>query len=255
MKDVDEGTFVRFLEYLNTDGYTAAKHAVVVPPVVETEEDQKTDTTQGKASSNKEDIVQDDVEVPPQDTKASSTGFRQRFPTNDSPLELTAQKKDHMYDPFVAAPYTSPAQDQDLWTTFLTRTWPNQPTYGPACRANEGPDKDYSEVFLSHAKVYVSADKYNIEALRSLALRNLHKIFSIFTLHPESVANIATLFQYVYQHTLEREIEIDPLLELVVNYVACKVEKLVSDEVFKGVLREENSASIDVMKMLLQRLH
>lgn len=30
-------------------------------------------------------------------------------------------------------------------------------------RSNEGPLEDYSEVFLSHARVYVFADKYDIE--------------------------------------------------------------------------------------------
>ncbi|CZT15361.1 uncharacterized protein RCC_01224 [Ramularia collo-cygni] len=138
---------------------------------------------------------------------------------------------------------------------FENRVWARESMKSNSIyRRNAGPSEDYSEVFLSHAQVYVFADKYDISALRSLALHHLHKTLVSFTLYPEGVCNVAKLFRYVYHHTAERDGKMDELRALVIEYAACYIEDMVANEVFQEVLRAENSASVDLIVMLLGRL-
>lgn len=238
--DVEADTFARFCEYLYTGEYTAADHTIVLHTAATTleEEDEKEDTS-AHQNGMQVGLVDDELGLPP-----SSKKDRKRANNHWSSTTI--------HDALGTVPS---GHNTHPWNTFVARVWPREPTRpSPAFRANAGPCEDYSEVFLSHARVYVFADRYDVGALRSLALHNLHKALINFTLHAESVPDIATLFRYVYQHTPEREGCIDQLRVLVIEYVACKVEQMVSNETFAAVLSAENSASVDLTKMILKRL-
>jgi hypothetical protein len=50
-------------------------------------------------------------------------------------------------------------------------------------RQNSSPTEDYTTVFLGHAQLYVFAEKWSIEDLKTLALFKLHKTLILFTLY------------------------------------------------------------------------
>ncbi|KAF2214377.1 hypothetical protein CERZMDRAFT_37425, partial [Cercospora zeae-maydis SCOH1-5] len=121
-------------------------------------------------------------------------------------------------------------------------------------RPNKEACEDYTNVFLSHARMYVFADTYAIEPLRLLSLQKLHKTLSLFMLYPERGDDIGALLRYTYENTTEREGKLDDLRELVLRYVCCNMEKLWSSELLKETLRAENSSSVDLIEMLWPRL-
>ena len=82
----------------------------------------------------------------------------------------------------------------------------------------------YRHVFLCHARVYVFADKYAIDSLKTLALKKLHRMLCVFNIYPRSVRDIADVLRYSFNHT--RDSRDEPLRALLAQYVACKAEEL-----------------------------
>lgn len=72
----------------------------------------------------------------------------------------------------------------------------------PPARANRGANEDYTEVFLSHARLYVFADKYDIQPLKTLALEELHDKLATYTLYRGRTGDILALLRYVYASLL-----------------------------------------------------
>ena len=70
-------------------------------------------------------------------------------------------------------------------------------------KTNRDSTEDFTEVFLSHARVYVFAEKYDIQPLKALAIHQLHATLAIFTLYSERVGDIAALLRYSYANTAE----------------------------------------------------
>lgn len=109
-------------------------------------------------------------------------------------------------------------------------------------------------MFLCHARLYVFADKYDIEALRDLSLSKLQQTLASFTLYKERVEDAVDLLQYCYANTLERVGKQDSLRVLVILYVACVVEKLAGNKRFQSLLREANAISVDLFSEMLKRM-
>lgn len=67
---------------------------------------------------------------------------------------------------------------QDMRKSFIKRKYDVPATTFSAAlpRSNHGPLEDYSEVFLSRARVYFFADKHDIEAEPSSDSRYLHAV-------------------------------------------------------------------------------
>lgn len=61
--------------------------------------------------------------------------------------------------------------------------------------------EDYTEVFLCHARLYVFAEKYDIEPLRKLSKQKIHQTLIGFHLYTERVGDIVVLLRYVYANT------------------------------------------------------
>lgn len=251
ISDVDEDTFARFCEYVYTGDYTAAEHSVLLHSIGAEQEESVVAIEEEKIEEQQNLEVQITDEYDYWSQTGKKKGKRR---ANDQ--DRYYQDMARYHDPFEAPKQVVAAhQKPDPFKVFSDRLWPRDSTRPSSnCRANESPCEDYSEVLLSHAQIYVFADKYDIPALRSIALHNLHKTLVSFTLYTESVSDIAILFRYVYQNTPEREDCIDQLRALVIEYVACYVEKMTSNEVFKEVLRSDNSASMELTKMMLKRL-
>ena len=107
-----------------------------------------------------------------------------------------------------------------------------------APRANSALSEDYTGVFLSHARVYVFAEEFDIQPLKRLALKTLHQTLAIFNLWPECVVDIVTLTRFVYDKTSELVNRAEPMRSMLKQYIGCEMEVLVEAVDFRDLLEE-----------------
>ena len=105
-------------------------------------------------------------------------------------------------------------------------------------RANKLSSEDYTEVFLSHARMYVFADKYDIQPLKMSAIRRLHQTLKVFKLYPARVADITSLIKYTYSNTKDSDNEPDQMRALLIHYVGSEMDILVKSEELKKLIEE-----------------
>ena len=105
-------------------------------------------------------------------------------------------------------------------------------------RQNSCAEEDYTPVFLGHARLYVFADKWGIEALKTLSLHKLHKTLVTFTPYSARLGDVAELVRYTYKHTPDFSHEIDDLRFLVMDYLTCEVTNLIRSPEFEQLLEQ-----------------
>ena len=105
-------------------------------------------------------------------------------------------------------------------------------------RPNKVHSEDYTEVFLSHARIYVFAEKYDIQPLKTLAIQRLHQTLKVFLLHPGRVPDITSLIRYVYSNTQDSENGSEPMRAMLLHYIGSEMEILVKSEEFKKFIEE-----------------
>lgn len=132
-----------------------------------------------------------------------------------------------------------PSTELHLWPRF-TKLYPS--TFG-VNESNPNESKgtyDLTEVFLSHAKVYVFADYHGIEELQILALQNLRKVLSRFWLTEDGLHDITQLARYCFEHTTDQNGVGDRLAELVGLYAASHLKHLWRYEEFRSLVDMPN---------------
>ncbi|KAI1641133.1 hypothetical protein F4809DRAFT_658985 [Biscogniauxia mediterranea] len=140
----------------------------------------------------------------------------------------------------------SPARSMTslLWDSFKGRTYtvPNpQPPPKEALQSGTPPVTTL-EVFLSHARVYVLADYYDIERLRILSVKKLHKSLAS-SLSPKTPDCITPLVKYCFENTVDKCDAKDPLRELVTGYMACKIDQLWKNDAFQDLVGSSGELS------------
>lgn len=113
-----------------------------------------------------------------------------------------------------------------------------------APRANSSPSEDYTDVFLSHARVYVFAEKFDIQPLKRMAMKVLHQTLSIFTLWPECLEDIVALVRFVYSETSKPAHGGEPMRSLLMRYISYEMDVLIGAVGFRDLL-EENRDFLD----------
>ncbi|MCJ1413152.1 hypothetical protein MMC19_007256 [Ptychographa xylographoides] len=112
--------------------------------------------------------------------------------------------------------------------------------FADACevKPNNGPHEDYTSVFLTHARLYVFAEKYRVQPLKTLTLYKVHKTLFAFTLYKQRIGDVIKLIKYVYSddNTPNKEDQIDRLRELLILYVVCEIDILSQSEEFLSLL-------------------
>ncbi|KAM3422069.1 hypothetical protein BST61_g2445 [Cercospora zeina] len=253
IEEVDENDFARCLEFCYTKDYSAADHAIVLDAASVEQEKEPAQASGVDMAMGLDDLSQA--------KNLMGFGSSQAEPVVD--IDERPKQKLRKLRPFGSASpllkSTTSSLRANAWSMFQDMSWSSTSDNRKAAAADQPrPNKeaceDYTDVFLSHAKIYVFADTYAIEPLRILSLQKLHRTLSLFTLFPGREDDIAILLRYTYQNTAEREVKMDELRELVLRYVSCKVEKVRSSKIFKETLRAENASSVDLIEMLLPRL-
>ncbi|OCT52813.1 hypothetical protein CLCR_10533 [Cladophialophora carrionii] len=250
--DVDEETFIRFMEFAYTGDYSVAEPAVVLPPP-------EPDVDNGGGSRGGADspvLDASDAYLPaeaPEEARSEEPYFDFRSP------RAKKDKKKRNPDPFdfgagePAAPEPRKSKGELLWESFqdqaiVRSSSPWRPT------ANTDDFEDYTLVFLCHAKLYVFADKYSIGPLLDLVLQKLRLNLSSFILHSRRIGDVVELLKYAYEHTADYPDGIDRLRDMVTDYVMCHLEKIVAHGDFKKLLQENGDVPKDLMPKLVQRL-
>ncbi|ETI24788.1 hypothetical protein G647_04158 [Cladophialophora carrionii CBS 160.54] len=229
--DVDEDTFIRFMEFAYTGDYSVAEPAVVLPPPDLDVENG--DGSRGGADSPILDASDAYLPAdPPEEARSEEPYFGFRPPR---------AKKDKK------------KRNTDLWDFGASRaivrsSSPWRPT------SNTDDSEDYTLVFLCHAKLYVFADKYSIGPLLDLVLLKLRLNLSTFNLHSRRTGDVVELLKYAYEHTADYPEGIDRLRDMVTDYVMCHLERIVAHGDFKKLLQENGDVAKDLMPKVVQRL-
>jgi hypothetical protein len=139
-----------------------------------------TDSWGGGWHTNQEPAPEEPTEEPP----AKSWSFSQA-----APKKKVKTKKER---PFYAVPAPEPEPEPEPVpepvpepTGFASLSFDllvPRDNHKDTCEPSERfiPERNYSKVFLSHAKLWAIADIHDIEALKALALYKLHKTLCVF---------------------------------------------------------------------------
>ncbi|KAJ4413045.1 hypothetical protein N0V91_000019 [Didymella pomorum] len=121
---------------------------------------------------------------------------------------------------------------------------------------NSSPAQDFTPVFLAHARLYTLADIRMVYPLRDLALQKLHRTLVSFKLHPERLGDVVELARYAYENGEDRSDDgrIDPLRELVVNYVAREMKVLGKHAEFRNLMDGGGEFAGDFWDIVSQEL-
>ena len=125
----------------------------------------------------------------------------------------------------------------------------------PQPRQNSNEQEDYSEVFLGHARLYVFADKYDIQTLKEFAIEELHATLAVYTLYQERTGDIVTLLRYVYANTAESKSGVEDLRTLLTQYMEIEIDTLIKDEELERLTMEDGGPLLaDLMKVMRNKL-
>jgi hypothetical protein len=241
LEDVDEGTFVRFVEYMYTNDYSVP-NPVIVQVASNSVFENGQDGIEEAPAEPIEDAIWPSTKKAKKTTKASKgnpwhMGVMLEPPAEEAPLEYPQRE----------------CKKDELWSEFTEKAHVRyREPWEP--RQNKESCEDYTQVFLCHARLYVFSDQYCIEPLQELARQKLRLTLSTFILFDKRVSDIVELVQYTYAHTMEHEEGIDKLRSLVMDYVICKMEAIVKDKNFITLLQEPGALAKDLVLKSLRRL-
>ncbi|KAK5996224.1 hypothetical protein PT974_04655 [Cladobotryum mycophilum] len=136
------------------------------------------------------------------------------------------------------------------WNEF-TPARPAPPKFGDIFgyhRSNYA-HKNYTNVFLSHSRLYVFAEYYGIVDLMEISLNQLHRTLIKFKLYEERINDIVALIGYYYENLVP-----ETLREFVILYASYKMEKLWMSEKFRALVEAHGELSGALIGLMLNRL-
>ena len=255
LEDVDEGTFVRFIEWAHKGYYTAADFETVDTESPSSSQGQSPDVVipAKEEAFSFGQIVEDEVPLEP------TPDFNQWGTSFGSNRKGKKGKKAGTWGTSIHESMITPAQDErkELKEAFISRKYTVRQSViqVPPPRPNQSPSEDYTDVFLSHAQLYVFAEKYDIQKLKASALEELHATLAIYTQYSERTGDIIALLRYVYDNTAETKEGSEDMRNLMTEYVGYEMDALMDDEDFKNLMIEDGGSLLgDFMTMVRRRI-
>ena len=216
LNEVDEGTFTRFAQWAYSGYYISEKHEV------------KPNTTH-KGHTPAQDVTE---YMPTQEEVKWESLWPEIGRSRDS-------SKRYLIDSFRSK------YEKYLRSSSSLRL----------PRPNENVAEDYTNVFLSHARVYVFADQYDVQGLKSCAIKELHLALANYTLYPDRTGDIIALIRYIYSNTGESVSGVKDLRSVLKEYMSCEMDNLMKDSTFKELMFEDGGALLgDFMKAVERRI-
>ena len=274
--DVDEGTFIRFMEFMYTGDYAAAEpdillsHSDVGDEDLHARDDSPAEPPDTKTmdmepvaeppaeheaalSDTTEPLIEEPKQVPYDGDIWGAWSSKKKQTKKNKAEKVDCWADDRKDNPFVYLPKPKKSKGEMLWESFQIDASVRQPEpWQP--HVNEDTCEHFTPVFLCHAKLYRLADKYTIQPLADLVIYKLRLTLSRFILHPQRIGDVIELLEYTYENTMEYNEKIDRLRNLVSEYVICHIEKIVKHSDFLRMLQKEGDMAKDVMLKLMRRL-
>lgn len=123
----------------------------------------------------------------------------------------------------------------------------SRPGSGPC--SNFHPQEDCSEIFLSHARLYVFAEKSYIQLLKKLPRQKLQHTLAIYSLYPDRVQDITALLKYVYANTVETVDGVEDIRTMLAHYVGTEMATLIRYGDTKDLMLDNGEILGDFLKM------
>lgn len=123
------------------------------------------------------------------------------------------------------------------------------------------PKDEETDQIVSHARLFVFADRYDIQPLQALSLHKLHRDLVQFKPSEDNAADLVALIEYVYENTMGAG-EVDgyagipegSLRDVVALYAACNAELLQRTSEFRRLLLKGGEVVNDYTCLLMKRL-
>ena len=265
---VDKDTFVRFIEWAYKGYYTAAEYRIdAESPSLSKFEDSDTCTPEAETfPSAVEAPIAAPVASEPEPEPAPEAPVFEELDDGWGSFGVKKSKKKVKKASFAwdmersppsppSVPQPMKSSKESLKESFYARKYEiRQDTIPiPSPRPNEEPNENYTPIFLSHARLYVFAHKYDIPALKTLALENLHMTLEKFTLHPERTGDIIELLRYIYGSKEFKE-GAEAMREMLRGYIGFQMDVLMKDRDFRGLMKEEGELLDDFVEMVGKRI-
>ena len=248
LEDVDEWTFVRFIEWAHKGYYTApaprsqnVEEAVPVPEEAFPETGPLAEVASAEPAEPYDDF--------------SGTSL---FGSRKSPSYKKGKKKEIAVDPWGhEVVHGGWGPKKNLKEAFKSRTdTSRRGVFGPPSpRPNRSPQEDYTDVFLSHAQLYVFAEKYDIQALKLLALEELHATLVVYTLYDVRTGDIIELLRHVYANTCKPQEGVDDMRSMMTQYVGYEMDTLMGAAEFGELIIQDGGGLLqDFMRAVSTRI-
>lgn len=214
LESVDEQTFVSFIQYAYTGNYSEKWP-------------QKQETPVGASTCNS-------------------------LPVEPAYETAAPEEMDHIWVPpakkIRKCQYCGRGQQEpSLWETFKMAVTKRHSVFRP--RPNTDAKEDYTNVFISYARLYIFSDCYQIPDLMSLTLSKLGQTLILFNLNGGRVEDIVKLLEYCFGNPTP-----DELRSILVTYTTCKIEEMSKSESFKQLLVAHSELSARLVGELIHRL-
>ena len=240
LKDVDEGTFIRFAQWAYHESNSGAEY--------EREPDNNQEEFTPSMKKDRRFAIWSKVEDLQQDDEDEDGLLA---PSMWHPQKIS--KKRHTTG---SSSLMRPIR-QDLKQAFLERKCTigrNTISTRPP-QANKDPTEDYASVFLSHARLYVFAEQYDIQPLKNLALEELQLSLASYNLNAERTGDIISLLRYIYANTRESVAGVEDPRTLLTAYLGYEMDTLMEDKAFEELMSEDGGALLgDFVKAVKKRI-
>ena len=261
LQDVDPGTFARFSDWAYKGWYTAANFMVV-------------ESEHSSAKSSAENLREMLEQTEPHEHRPETSSLEAiEDPDEPEPnppaSEANDEEQQHIDAVLQASQGMVKAVDptngqrfcrrRDIYLTFVKRKvfLRTEVADIPPTRVNQNESEDYTEVFLSHARLYVFAEKYDIQPLKVLALECLQDQLGVFELYEERTGDIIALLHYVYAETGESVPAFEDLRTLMRHYVGYEMVTLMKDGDFQTAMFRDRTGGLlaDFVSMVAKRVN
>lgn len=250
LKDVNGETFSRFCQWAYSGHYPAAESSIRPEKEVEVKEmvERKAEVI-GKFGliENFLESSTDRFIVPPKPINHSPSRKRTRRSDVTVPSDLSYDSPSDSH----RAPTQKQCLEKEFRRLWYLRSSDKRIKEPPG---NLTPSEDFTPVFLSHAQVYVFAERYDVRSLKRVACYYLHETLKKFEVFPECVGDIVALIRFVYENTLQPDNKPEHLRKMLMLFVGCEMESLVEVNEFQDLLNENKELMFDFCDMVAQRI-
>lgn len=226
-EDVEEETFAQFAQFVYTGDYPPSCRLIETSSEDSPIEQPKAEPLQDVSALSFADEPEEPMELLYEVTKEDSNPNKTKKKTSRQPISRNRFQN-------------------------LTYEVPSLSKLTEECKicTNQSSADDYTPVFLGHARLYVLAEKWGIEPLKSLVLHKLHATLLEYTPYEARYGDVVELIRYTYENTPCRK-SMSGLRELVTKYVAHEIRQIAESEPCLSLVEDNGSFARDLLSTIL----